>query len=161
MAESPAAIAGARLDHVGLVVPDLPAAVRFFTDVFGAELVFALDPFEDPTGAATARLGATTGRGFALAMLTWGTHRLELLQWFPAGSQDPPAVESRSAAHLAIAVPDIAAALARLRAFDGMTVLGEPVTFGEGPTPGLTNAFVRAPWGLLIELMRWPDDTAS
>jgi hypothetical protein len=34
-------------------------------------------------------------------------------------------------------------------------VMGEPVHFPQGQSPGLVNAFVKAPWGLLIELVHW------
>lgn len=155
-ADGAGTIPGAGLDHTGLVVPDLAQAVAFFTEVLGARLVFEMDRFDDPTGAAPRRLGAERGTGFALAMLSWGEQQLELLQWFPAGPADEPAPESVGAAHVAIAVPEVSAALEVLRSVPEVRVLGEPVTFAEGPTPGLTNAFVRAPWGCLIELMQWP-----
>lgn len=154
-------VAGASLDHLGLVVPDLRAAVAFFSQVFGAQLEFSLDRFDDPTGAAPRRLGAEHGSGFALAMLAWGEQRLELLQWFPAGPEDRPEAEAAGTAHVAISVPDVAAALDTLRGVAGVQIVGEPVTFEEGPTPGLTNAFVRAPWGCLIELMQWPAERVS
>lgn len=159
MTPEPGRVAGAGLDHAGLVVPDLAAAVAFFTEVFGARVVFEMDRFDDSTGAGPLRLGARRGTGFALAMLAWGEQHLELLQWWPAGDEAAPEPESVGAAHVAITVPDAAAALDVLRQVPGVSVLGEPVTFAEGPTPGLTNAFVSAPWGCLIELMQWPSTT--
>lgn len=151
-----AAVGAANLDHVGLVVPDLDQAVAFFSEVFGARLVFRMDRFIDPTGAASRRLGAKPGSGFALAMLAWGDHELELLQWWPAGEARGSEPDAVGTAHVAVGVPDVSAALDVLRSVPGVEIIGEPVTFTEGPTPGLTNAFARAPWGLLIELMQWP-----
>ena len=36
------------IEHVGLTVPDLDAAVGFFVDVLGCEFVFGDVPFADP-----------------------------------------------------------------------------------------------------------------
>ena len=38
------------VDHIGITVPDLEAAVAFFTDVLGAELWYREGPSEDPDG---------------------------------------------------------------------------------------------------------------
>ena len=45
-------IASARhVDHVGLVVPDLDAAIDFFEQALGALLLWRVGPFEEtPTG---------------------------------------------------------------------------------------------------------------
>ncbi|TAM66558.1 MAG: hypothetical protein EPN48_15985 [Microbacteriaceae bacterium] len=152
-------LAGA-LDHVGIVVPSLGQAVGFFTDVFGARVVFRMDRFLDETGESVARMGASRGASFALAMLEIDGKRLELLQWWPCvdvddGSQKP--VPNRGGAvHLAIEVPDVQAAIDRLRELPDVTVLSNALTFTDGPTPGLTNAFFLTPWGLMIELVSWP-----
>lgn len=158
MAEQRGAITGARLDHTGLVVPDLDEAVEFFQVAFGAEVVFRMYRFDDPTGGATRRLGAQHGTSFALAMLGWGDRRLELLQWWPPWNEDSHGPEAVGASHVAVEVPDLWTALESLRHIPGVRVVGDPVTFTEGPTPGLTNAFVSSPWGCLIELMQWPGD---
>lgn len=157
MTEPFGAIVGARLDHTGLVVPDLDEAVAFFQVAFGAEVVFRMDRFDDPTGGATRRLGAHRGTGFALAMLGWGDRHLELLQWWPLDNQGEHGPETVGSAHIAIEVPDVQAAVESLKYVPGVRVLGDPVTFAEGPTPGLANAFISSPWGCLVELVRWPD----
>ena len=151
------AVPGVRgLDHVGLSVPDLDAAVAFFVQSFGAQVVFRMD--RPPTGAAMGaeRLGADPQAQFALAMLSLGGGRIELLQWWSARAGGPlPAVESHGGSHVALEVDDVAGALERLARIDGVRILSEAVTFAEGPTPGLTNAFARAPWGAVIELVSW------
>ncbi|MBL3687423.1 hypothetical protein D3248_10750 [Leucobacter zeae] len=147
-----------RLDHVGITVPDLESAVNFFTAHLDAEVLFALDRFVDESGAAAARLGAPPEASFALAMLRLGEARVELLQWWDADSGGMAAHHRGGGAHLALAVRDAAAARQRLAEVPGVRAMGEAVTFSDGPTPGLTNAFVESPWGLLIELMSWPDD---
>lgn len=146
----------AELHHTGIVVPDLAAAVAFFVDHLGAEVEFGMDRFIDESGAAVGRIGARAGASFALAMVRLGVARLELLQWWPVAaareSSEPNVV---GAVHVGVVVDDVAAALDRLRAVAGVRVLSGPLTFAEGPTPGLTNAFIVAPWGLLVELMSW------
>jgi catechol 2,3-dioxygenase-like lactoylglutathione lyase family enzyme len=144
------------LDHVGLNVPDLEEAVAFFVEVLGAQVLFRMDRFSDPEGGAMQRLGAPRSARFELAMLSLGTGRLELLRWWCAEQRtDPPRSSDIGGSHVAIEVANVAAAFARLGTIPGVTVLGEPVTFGEGPTPGLTNAFVTTPWGALLELVNW------
>jgi catechol 2,3-dioxygenase-like lactoylglutathione lyase family enzyme len=150
------------LDHVGLAVPDLDQAVNFFTANFGALCLFSLgrpdrgEGVPGEAGRGAERLGAAPGAEFALAMLQVGRARLELLQWWtgrPAGR--PPEADEPGGAHVAIEVADVQAELDRLRQAPGVEVLGEPVTFAAGGTPGVTNAFLRAPWGLLVELVHW------
>ncbi|GAA1933561.1 VOC family protein [Nocardioides marmoribigeumensis] len=150
-----------RLDHVGIVVPSLDDAIEFFAEHLGARVEFLMDPFEDPTGAAPARLGAAHGRSFALGMLRLGNARLELLQWWPPHDAPASPADGVGGVHVAVEVADVPAALARLRAVPGVRVLGEPATFRGGQTPNLVNAFVTTPWGLLVELLTWlgPDET--
>ncbi|MFV0252732.1 MAG: VOC family protein [Beutenbergiaceae bacterium] len=151
-------------DHLGLTVPDLEVAVEFFTRHLGAEVEFTMDRFVDSSGDAPARLGAPRDASFALAMLRIGTTRVELLQWWRGPDVEQPDGADRVApgphapgcSHLALSVQDAGAAYRELVALPGVRACGGPVTFGEGPTPGLTNAFVQTPWGLLIELMSWP-----
>ncbi len=147
------------LDHVGLNVPDLEVAVDFFTSWLDGEVEFRMDRFIDPSGRAPARLGAEAGASFSLAMMRIGTGRLELLQWWTPEGQSTPPLSGRpdavGAAHVGIHVDCVPTALGRLRTAPGVVVLGEPVTFDEGPTPGLTNAFVTTPWGALLELVSW------
>lgn len=143
-------------DHVGITVPDLESAVGFFTEHLGAEVVFELPRFEDASGEAPQRLGASARESFAVTMLRIGDAAIELVQWWPdVGAAVPPS--TANAAHLALTVADVDAEWRRLGAVAGAEALGAPVRFESGPTPGLTNAFVRTPWGLLIELMSWPD----
>lgn len=145
----------ASIDHVGLSVPDLDDAARFFVDSLGAREVFRLPPVTEP--GAAGRLGVVGRTSFELLMLDLGGTHLELLRWRPeAELAGPPPAHARGAAHVALRVDDLPATLRRLRAVDGVSVVGEPVRFTEGPTPGLLNAFVTTPWGALLELLEWP-----
>lgn len=146
----------AELDHVGLNVPDLDQAVAFFIDAFGATEVFRIERFSDIEGGSMERLGAAREAAFELAMLQLGSGRLELLRWW---SPNPADRDLRSsdvgASHIAVKVANVAQTLESLRARGDVRVLGEPVTFETGATPGLTNAFVTTSWGALIELVNW------
>lgn len=145
------------LDHVGVNVPDLDEAVEFLQDAFGARVVFRFDDIADPTGAAPRRLGALADASFSLAMVEIDGGRVELLSWRSARMEPGlPQADARGGVHLGISVPDLVAALEVLRARPDVTVLGEPVTFADGATAGLTNAFVRHSGGLLVELLQWP-----
>lgn len=140
-----------RLDHVGITVPDLDAATGFFVRCFGATELFRL-PDSGENGAAR-RLGVTEPSSFALVMLEVGGNRLELLAWRPQIGGAIPAANDPGGAHVAIAVEDLDATLRVLAGEPGVHNVGAPLRFEGGPTPGLTNAFVRAPWGTLLELM--------
>jgi catechol 2,3-dioxygenase-like lactoylglutathione lyase family enzyme len=144
------------LDHVGLNVPDLDQAVTFFTEAFGATTVFRLGRTSDPEGGSMERLGAPREAAFELAMLELGSGRLELLRWWSVDQADrEPRSSDVGACHVSVLVSDVTAAVEGLRTREGVRVLGEPVTFDAGATPGLTNAFVTTPWGALIELVNW------
>jgi catechol 2,3-dioxygenase-like lactoylglutathione lyase family enzyme len=151
-----ATVPGRGFDHVGLTVPDLTSAVEFFVSAFGARLVFSMEPSSEGESMGAERLGVRPASRFSLAMIELGTSRLELLQWWPAPSDArPPRADLSGGAHVAVEVENVARALNGLRLFEGVEVVGEPVTFATGATPGLTNAFVSTPWGALVELVNW------
>ncbi|MCP1413750.1 VOC family protein [Paenarthrobacter sp. A20] len=145
-----------RIDHYGLNVPNLEQAVSFFQEAFNAQVVFRLARMRDPDGGSMQRIGADPRDEFEVVMLDLAGQRLELLQWWsPQGTRRPLGATGHGASHLGMTCPDLAATLNQLRRMPGVTVLGEPQTFTEGPTPGLTNAFVLTPWGSSIELVNW------
>ena len=149
-------VAGRAFDHVGMRVPNLDDAIRFFVEIFGARLLFRMDR---PTGDAAMgaeRLGIAASAKFALAMLELGGSNIELLQWWPVRSDAwPPEADLPGGMHVAIDVADVAMTLATLRDVDEVEIVGGLSTFEAGATPGLSNAFVRTPWGALIELVTW------
>lgn len=145
------------LDHAGLPVTDLAASLEFFVTCLGARVIFRLEPPAPGESSGAERLGEPVGDQFSLAMLELGGGRIELVQWWRDGLSRTPSAGPPGGAHLALEVADVQDVLRSLRATAGVTVLGEPVTFGHGPTPGLTNAFLRTPGGVLLELVNWTD----
>lgn len=141
MTTRPAAV---RIDHVGVVVPDLDAAAAFFCDALGFRHVR-----EATLGDADDRLaetfGAPDGSGVRVAFLETDGGTVELLQWTaPGAATDTRAPHDLGTAHLALAVPDPQAAADRLCTIPGVTVF-------ERHRRGFV--YVRAPWGLLLQLV--------
>jgi methylmalonyl-CoA epimerase len=101
-----------RIDHLGIAVRSLDAALGFYTGVLGME--------------AAAR-ETVAGEKVNVAMLACGGPRLELLE--PAGADSPIGrfLERRGEGlhHVALLVDDLAAAVERLTAA-GARLLNEP-----------------------------------
>jgi catechol 2,3-dioxygenase-like lactoylglutathione lyase family enzyme len=136
-----------RMDHVGIVVDDLAAAIEFFVEL-------GLEPRGDGTveGRWVDRIIALDGVQAELAMLGTpdGHGRLELVKFHSPPMDDGDPTASANAAgirHLAFAVEDIDALLARLRA-RGVEPIGELVRYKDS----YRLCYVRGPEGILIEL---------
>lgn len=147
--------------HVGVTVPDLDEAVEFFVDCIGANLLYCKGPFGDPDGdTMERRLGVHPDATASLAMLRCGpTTNLELFEWdAPDADDEPPKLSDVGATHLGIQVGDIDEAVENLRERDDVEILDEPRANDDGPTAGLTYVFLRAPWGMYLELVKVPED---
>jgi methylmalonyl-CoA epimerase len=136
-----------RLDHIGVVVDDLDAAIERCTELLGLRVTHREQVPE---------------HGVTLAFLPLGETTLELLEY---GSGEPPSAIGRfqkaqghGGTHIAIAVRGLAAHVARLKA-QGVPFLGEaPAPGSRGSTicffdPAVTN-------GLLTELVEHPAGSA-
>jgi glyoxylase I family protein len=150
-----------RGDHVGLVVPDLEAAVGFFEDVLGGRCVLRHGPYrgtpDDPDLQVRqfARHPRTQVEGIAVVHVADVV--LELLQFSaPDQRREPPRTSDAGGHHVAFYVDDLDAAVAHLRAL-GVRVLGDPMPL-PGPETGDGARFVFAltPWGLALELVSYP-----
>ncbi len=150
-------------DHVGITVPDLEAAVGFFTETLGCQAFYPLGPFSggdttwmqdhlnvDPKATIPALRLVRCGNGA----------NLEIFQYTaPDQNVTPPRNSDIGGHHVAFYVDDMAAAVAHLRD-KGVQVLGEPTTMTEGPSKGETWVYFLAPWGLQLELVSYPDGKA-
>jgi catechol 2,3-dioxygenase-like lactoylglutathione lyase family enzyme len=136
-----------RMDHVGVVVDDLPAATAFFL-----ELGLELRGEASVGGGWVDRVVGLEGIRAQIAMLETpdGHGRLELTKFHaPPGQggdrRTPP--NAPGLRHLAFAVDDIDAILAGLRA-RGTELVGEVERYGDS----YRLCYVRGPEGIIVEL---------
>ena len=133
-----------RMDHVGVIVDDLDAAIEFFVEL-GLEVQgrFSVD------GPRVDRIVGLAGVRTDAAMLQTpdGHGRLELIQFNAPPSVgdggDAPA-NTRGLRHLCFAVDDIEDTLARL----SPELVGELVDYGDS----FRLCYVRGPEGIIVEL---------
>jgi catechol 2,3-dioxygenase-like lactoylglutathione lyase family enzyme len=136
-----------RMDHVGIVVDDLADAVAFFVEL-GLELQGEA-PVE---GDVVDRVVGLDGVRAQIAMLRTpdGHGRLELTKFHQpstdGGDQRAPA-NATGIRHVAFALDDIDAVLARLRA-RGAELVGELGRYEDS----YRLCYVRGPAGIIVEL---------
>jgi catechol 2,3-dioxygenase-like lactoylglutathione lyase family enzyme len=136
-----------RMDHVGVVVADLAAAIEFFR-ALGLELLgeVAME------GQVVDRLVGLDGvrTKFAFLRTPDGHGQLEVIQYLspPMASGDAQApANAAGLRHLSFAVEDIEAVVARLEA-RGATRVGELVQYENS----WRLCYVRGPEGIIVEL---------
>lgn len=128
-----------KIDHIGIATHGIDEALRFWRDALGLEV----------THTETVE-----GQGVRVAMLPVGEPRVELLE--PTGPSSPVAkfLEKRGPGlhHVAVRVPDIRSALARLKG-QGARLIDESPRVGAG---GCLVAFVHpaSAGGVLLELVQ-------
>ena len=131
----------ATLDHIGIAVRDLDAALAFYRDALGLEVGEAEEVPSERVRAQFLPLGDTA---------------LELLEATDEGSAIARSIERRGPGihHITLRVPDLAAALAGLRE-RGVRLVDEQPRPGAG---GSRVAFIHpsAAQGVLIELKEEP-----
>lgn len=145
-------------DHVGITVPDLDEATRFFVDVLGAEQFYDLGPIESDDDWMSTHLGVDQrARVERLRFLRLGAGlNVELFEYTaPDQKRVPPLNSDVGGHHLALYVDDFDEALDHLRAA-GVEVMGQATVRAVGPSAGQTWIYFRAPWGLQFELVSYP-----
>jgi methylmalonyl-CoA epimerase len=134
------------LDHVGIAVKDLPAALAFYRDALGLEV-------EPPEDVASQRVRAH--------FVPVGEASLELLEATAADSPIAAYIEKRGPGlhHITLRVEDVHAAVAQLKSRGVRMIDDEPRPGAEGST----IAFVHpsATHGVLIELKEAHQTPAS
>jgi catechol 2,3-dioxygenase-like lactoylglutathione lyase family enzyme len=138
---------GLHLNHVGIVVDDLDAAIEFFI-----ELGLALEGTAAVDDASVDRVIGLAGVRSEIAMLVTpdGCGRVELSRFHsprpPAGDPEAPS-NALGMRHLAFEVDDLDAVLARLTAC-GARLLGDVERVGET----YRLCYVRGPEGIIVEV---------
>jgi catechol 2,3-dioxygenase-like lactoylglutathione lyase family enzyme len=145
-------------DHVGITVPDLQQATRFFVDVLGAEQFYDLGPMESDTDWMSVHLGVS--RHARVNKLRFFRLRsglnVELFEYTaPDQRTSSPLNSDIGGFHLALYVEDFDLAL-RYLLESGVEVMGEPTVRTTGPSAGQTWVYFRSPWGLQLELVSYP-----
>ena len=133
-----------RLNHVGVAVPDIEAAIAFWRDTMGATII--TEPFDMPAQGVRVCFVDTPNAGTQielLAPLGADSPIAAFLERNPLGGQH----------HLAFEVPDIAAARAEFEA-SGKRVLG-PTRIGAHGTP-VFFVHPKDMAGVLTEIMETP-----
>ncbi|MFM8441152.1 MAG: methylmalonyl-CoA epimerase [Acidobacteriota bacterium] len=127
-----------KIDHLGIATNGIESALKFYEDALGLENVHT-EVVED--------------QKVRVAMLPVGDTRIELLEPTSEDSPISKFLEKRGGGihHIAIEVPDIVAALARMKSA-GARLIDEEPRIGAG---GCRIAFVHpaASGGVLIELV--------
>ena len=136
-----------RIDHVGIIVNDLPAVKAFFLD-----LGFEVQGEGEVEGEWVDRVVALDNvkGAFAMMRMPGGESTIELVQFLsPAaeGDMHPHPANTLGIRHIAIAVDDIDAALARLREHGA-----EPFNEVQQYEDMYKLCYVRGPEGIIIEL---------
>jgi len=154
---APAGLPGLRgIEHVGLTVPDLDEAVRFFCDTLGCVHVFDGGRFAEPE-FMRRQLGVAADASLRYCFLRCGHGpNLEVFEYEARDrSLEPPRNSDVGGHHLAFYVDDLSVAVDYLRR-RGVRVQGEPVTIEDGPAAGSVWVYFLAPWGLQLELVSYP-----
>jgi glyoxylase I family protein len=145
-------------EHLGLTVPDLEAAERFLVDVLGAQVVFD-GGREDDEDVMTRVLGANRGDSMRYKFFRLGQGlNLEVFEYTTEDGGTFPGNHQAGGHHIALYVDEIGPAVEHLRAH-GIAV-DDPEYIQNGPAAGSHWVYFKAPWGLQMELVSYPDGKA-
>jgi catechol 2,3-dioxygenase-like lactoylglutathione lyase family enzyme len=151
------------VDHVGLTVPDIEEASRFFTGLLGFVEFYAHGPYDDDgSDFQTVYFDRhPRARCVEIRMLRTRNLNLELLQFeSPDQVHRVPRTSDVGSAHIALYVEDMDRAVAFLRASDAR-VLGGPLPLpGPEAAEGAQFCFFLTPWGQPLELISYPHGKA-
>ncbi len=136
------------IDHTAISVPDIGAALRFYRDVLGFDVLFEAGW---PLGSAPLDdLVGLPGSSSKVAMIQLGDTRIEVFQYEtpePRGQDARRPVNDHGYTHICLRVSDLRGEYARLRDA-GMVFNSEPVDLGT-----TLCVYGRDPFGNTIELL--------
>jgi catechol 2,3-dioxygenase-like lactoylglutathione lyase family enzyme len=153
----------AGVEHIGMTVPDLEQATRFFIDLLGAETLYDVGPFETPDDWMATHL-AVHPRARINKIRVIRVANGPVLELFEFSSPDQsvaiPKNSDLGGWHLAFYVDDMDAALAALKTH-AVEIQSGPVVMTEGASTGLAWLYFKAPWGQQLELVSYPGGLAA
>ena len=144
-------VSARHVDHVGMTVPSLDDAIKFFEDALGAQLLWRVGPFDEtPTGVPI--------KSVHVAMLRLGPNiNVELLAYEAEQQrQQMPSNIDVGAMHIAFFVDDLQAAADSLIQH-GAEMLPGPLYGGGAPKKGEQIWYFKTPWGAFMEILWRPD----
>jgi catechol 2,3-dioxygenase-like lactoylglutathione lyase family enzyme len=138
-------------NHTGMIVTDLDRAIGFFRDLLGFEVL-------SRAPRAPALIGRMTGLPaprIEIAYLQGPGHRVELIRYATNGIRriEQPRVYDDGAAHIALDVDDVDAAVAAA-AEHGVLPVGETITIDAGPNQGRKVVYLQSAYGLSLEFIQ-------
>jgi catechol 2,3-dioxygenase-like lactoylglutathione lyase family enzyme len=150
------------VEHVGITVPNVEEATKFFEDAFGAEVIFTMldennlpdwnpgaDVIEEWLGSAP---GAYLG---GLSMLRLGdSANIELFKYSGAEQRPSHRPSDIGVQHFCLRVDDIKAAVQSVLDAGGTALHGPNELVGGEAGEGNYFIYVHAPWGMTIELIQ-------
>ena len=151
------------IDHVGIGVPSVEDAVRFFEQAFGAQVLYRMESHrpaesEDELAGERARLGTRPGaRWVRSVLLRLGEGAsIELFEYADEGQRPPPTASDLGIQHFAVYVDDIGRAREAVVAAGGTALEGPTLLPGLESGEGNSWLYTVAPWGGVIELVTFP-----
>lgn len=146
------------VDHIGINVPNMNQAVRFFKDVLGFSPVTTLGPIAlGDAWKKTNHMQTATGP-VTIKMIKAGTGaNIELFEYKDnKGSNLQPGGDDIGASHIAFYTDDIKQSVNYLKS-KGVQFLGEPFLTPSGDTQGESWVYFTTPWGSKMELVSYPN----
>jgi len=148
------------IEHIGITVPDVEQATKFFVDAFDAVNLYDIidEPISGPwLEAALGVPKGTTIRSIRVLRLGNGPN-IELFDYSVSDQQKPAIPSDLGIQHVALYVDDIDAAAGKAERA-GATILGGGPSDLPGAEAGPGNRFVytRSPWGSTVELVSYPN----
>jgi catechol 2,3-dioxygenase-like lactoylglutathione lyase family enzyme len=151
------------VDHVGITVPDMDEAVKFFTEILGCKAAMSFGPILDPAGDFMKDALDVHPRAIITKVTMIRPGMGSNIELFSYQSPDQQVVRPKNSDvggyHIAFYVEDIGSAADYLRSKGVETHLG-PIPIEEGPAAGQTILYFKAPWGLQLEAISYPKGMA-
>ena len=142
------------IDHVGMNVPDIDSATKFFSDLMGARIISDMSPgsIPDEWKAQFRWHKSSDLKRFVMLQMAGGA-KIELFQYQGAEIDHAhPHGDDAGASHVALRTSDIDRSLALLKSMN-VTILNEPITNPDG----VRWFYFQTPWGSQIELVSVPN----
>lgn len=144
------------IDHVGINVPDMEQAVKFFHNTFGFTPVTKLGPFPmDDKWKSQYHIHNNADKVELVMMRAGDGSNIELFAYNPdVGSPVQPFRDDLSATHFSLYTSDLDATKSYLES-QGIKFVS-PINAGAGDTEGEKWVYFETPWGSTIELNSYP-----